>query len=136
MKPSTSLCVPIAGYFDDGTSNPIASPCTPPCFRCSGTAIYCVSCISNAYYLDSILHQCNLCDSSIIGCLTCSMNFGILNCNSCDVSKGFILATNSLSCNCAIDSYMDTIMLQCYGCSTQILRCSTCSTNAAACTSC
>ncbi len=48
----TSRCLPLPGYYDDGTSNnSIAQLCSSPCQTCDVLATYCTSCITDIYYV-------------------------------------------------------------------------------------
>jgi hypothetical protein len=92
MNASTSLCDPIDGFYDSGTNDSIALPCTKPCGSCSKAATNCTSCVNNSYYYNSISFSCTLCKTLITGCLTCTST---LDCTLCDSSKGYSLTSNS-----------------------------------------
>jgi hypothetical protein len=41
LDPATKRCLPLPGYYDDGTNNIVAMPCSSPCSTCTGSANYC-----------------------------------------------------------------------------------------------
>jgi hypothetical protein len=71
LDPNSSLCIPMNGYFDDGTNNSIAQKCNSPCESCIGDADNCTSCISSAYFLDSLIMKCIPCSTTLSKCLSC-----------------------------------------------------------------
>jgi hypothetical protein len=67
------------GYFDDGMNNSMTQPCDPICITCSGSPTYCSSCPNDTYYL--LNGNCNLCNSTLTGCITCN---DVTTCTSCE----------------------------------------------------
>lgn len=67
---TTQRCLPLPGYYDDGTNNPIAKICSLPCVTCSGAATYCLTCVNDTLFPNNGV--CTLCSSTMIGCITCN----------------------------------------------------------------
>ena len=120
---SSSRCVPLAGYYDDGTSN-VAKPCTGNCATCVSPGTSCLSCVTGSYMNGS---SCITCSTVISNCATCTSS---TSCTACKTSFTSYSATN---CSCAAGQYLASG--QCNFCSSAINRCTTC-TSATTCTAC
>jgi len=121
INPVTHYCDPKPGFYDDGTNNHVAQPCTSPCKGCLGLATYCTTCIATSFYLDSALHQCLPCSTALVGCLTCSISAGSVHCSVCNSALNFVI-TATFTCLCPINSFMDA-MPSCIFCSSIMHRC-------------
>ena len=66
---SLSRCPPETGFYDDGTNNSVAQPCTSPCASCITSATYCLTCVTGYYISGS---TCLSCHAAIFNCTQCS----------------------------------------------------------------
>lgn len=115
---NSSRCKPLAGYYDNGTNNPVAQPCSSPCATCQTTATYCTSCVTGYYLKGS---QCLACNSAMIFCNVCNNASYCILCAS---------GTSGPSCtNCTSSEYPSPINGACITCSSVITNCQSCSSN-------
>ena len=86
MDVNTSRCVPLDGFFDDGSSFN-AQPCSVTCLTCNGnTTSDCISCDTNA---SRVLNgtQCATCADAVSqGCTSCFDNSTGFVCSACSGS--------------------------------------------------
>jgi len=66
------MCIPIDGYYDDGTNNSIAKPCESPCENCQADPYNCTSCTNDSYFVDISIMKCIPCSNSLPKCLICT----------------------------------------------------------------
>jgi hypothetical protein len=116
----TSRCIPIDGYYDNGSNSPQALPCDLTlCATCNTTSIQCFTC-NVGFYLSgtsclACIAFCSGCTTSS-DCQTCMTGYtfsgsscqidcaAITNCNTCTVSVGCTVCSpyygliNSTSC--------------------------------------
>ncbi|OMJ74195.1 hypothetical protein SteCoe_26950 [Stentor coeruleus] len=135
------------GYYDDSTTNDkLCEACNSLCKTCSGSAIYCTSCVVGSSYPYLYSNTCNTnCLAGYWGdgtncyvctnpCKTCTSSTA---CATCAVSTITSLQTYLLSTTCYDDcpsAYTeDTSANTCIACTG---LCATCSTTASTCTSC
>ena len=71
MDNSTSRCIPIDGYYDDGASFN-AQACSLSCLTCNGgTSLNCLSCETNNSLVLNVT-ECIHCNSAVgLGCISC-----------------------------------------------------------------
>ena len=116
-------CAALPGYYDDGTNNPIAQPCSSPCMTCVTSATYCLSCNSGYYLSGSI---CLSCSAAIPSCTTCT------NSTFCTLCSG---GGNGTTCtSCTANQYLNAANT-CITCSSVIANCQSC-TSSTQCTLC
>jgi hypothetical protein len=107
MNTTSKRCVAIAGYYDNGLNQPIASICNTICLTCVNTSTKCTSC-KPGFYLSSFTClacadvKCNNCTTgtSCLGCIvpyspsgnTCILNcsLAVTNCSTCTPSGGSV----------------------------------------------
>ena len=75
LNSSSSRCVPIAGYFDNGV--PVCESCPNVCSACSSLTV-CSACVS-PYFLNTTSSFCETCPYD---CLTCGTDGVCLTCNT------------------------------------------------------
>ena len=100
MNTTTKRCIPIAGYYDNGLNQPIASLCNTICRTCVTNATKCTSC-KPGFYL------------SAFTCLACAD----VNCNNCTTG------TTCLGCVLPYSPSGNTCILNC---TLAVANCSTC----------
>jgi len=120
---SSSRCVPIAGYYDDGTSN-VAKPCAGSCVTCVSPGTSCLSCVSGSYVSGS---SCINCSTTISNCDLCNSS------TVCTACKSTFTLHSATNCSCNSSQYLASG--QCNLCSSAISRCISCS-SATTCTAC
>lgn len=115
---SGTRCSALPGYYDDGTSNQAAQPCTSPCATCVTSATYCLSCVSGYYPSGS---KCFSCNAAIPNCTTCS------NSTFCTLCSG---GGSGTTCTvCTASQYLNTTSNTCINCSSVVSNCQSCTSN-------
>lgn len=112
MNTSTNRCDPMPGYYDVGSNNSMAQPCSNSCKTCEVASNLCRSCFDGFYY-----DGATSCISCMANCLTCSSG---ITCTTC--KNGYIFDNGAGACVLNIN------------CST-IGNCTTC-TSTTGCTQC
>lgn len=71
MNISTSMCDPVSGYYDDGSST-IAQPCSSPCVTCQSGPLLCLTCVNDTYAVNPSNSNCMLCSALMSNCIFCT----------------------------------------------------------------
>jgi hypothetical protein len=72
LNPNTSLCEPMDGFYDDGTNNSMALPCSDSCLTCKLGPNQCINCVNDTFAINPSNQNCDLCSTFLINCGTCS----------------------------------------------------------------
>ncbi len=123
MNNSTSRCIPLVGYYDDGLNHAVALPCNSSlCLECTGPTT-CTSCQPGKFKVGSVCNSCPVncanctnstvcvgcmvpyslsgticvlnCSLAVANCTSCIVNGSTVTCQTCSTGLSYISANNS-----------------------------------------
>ena len=119
MNTSTSRCLPLPGYYDDGLSHIVALACNANCLTCTTSSTYCLSCppgkfLSGTTCVGCVDPNCNNCTTSS-NCWACVVPYSpsayvcVLNCTLVNGNCTSCSSTPTLACTaCATGFFLNT----------------------------